>query len=261
MIIDFHTHIFPDKIAKGTLEFLEGKCKTKPYTDGTYKGLLASTKEARIDVSIALPVVTKPSQYPSITRFALQYQEGPILSFAGVHPQDPCAGEQLEELKQLGFKGIKLHPDYQETYFNDLRYKRIVARACELGLIIVVHAGQDPKCPDDVHCTPQMAAELIREVQPEKLVLAHVGGNEQWDEVEEYLVGKDVYFDTGVVLDKMSREQFLRIVRTHGAEKILFATDSPWADQKKYVQILREMPLTEEERAKILGKNAEKLLR
>lgn len=260
MIIDFHTHIFPDKIAKGTLEFLEDKCKTKPYTDGTYKGLLASAKEAGVDVSVALPVVTKPSQYSSIAKFALQYQEGSILSFAGVHPQDSYAKEELEELKQLGFKGIKLHPDYQETYFNDIRYKRIVARASELGLIIVVHAGRDPKCPEDVHCTPRMAAELIREVQPEKLVLAHVGGNEQWDEVEEYLVGKNVYFDTGVVLDKMPREQFLRIVRTHGADRILFATDSPWAGQKEYVKIMQEMPLSEEERAKILGINAQKLL-
>ena len=38
-------------------------------------------------------------------------------------------------------KGIKLHPDYQDTYFNDIRYKRIISYATELGLIISVHAG------------------------------------------------------------------------------------------------------------------------
>ena len=48
MIIDFHTHMFPDKIAKGTLDFLEAVCKTHPYTDGTSEGLRASTEEAHI---------------------------------------------------------------------------------------------------------------------------------------------------------------------------------------------------------------------
>ena len=109
-------------------------------------------------------------------------------------------------------------------------------------------------------CTPKMAAELLRDVQPEKLVLAHMGGNLLWDEVEEYLVGKPVYFDTGVVLDTMEEEQFLRIVRNHGADKILFATDSPWAGQKEFVALLQKMPLTEEEKEQILGGNACRLL-
>ena len=66
MIIDFHTHMFPDKIAKGTLDFLESVCKTHPYTDGTSEGLKASTEEAGIDISVALPIVTKLSQFASI---------------------------------------------------------------------------------------------------------------------------------------------------------------------------------------------------
>ena len=58
----------------------------------------------------------------------------------------------------------------------------------------------------------------------------------------------------------MPREQFLRIVKDHGADRILFATDSPWAEQKEYIDIMRDMPLSEEEREKILGGNAQKLL-
>ena len=109
-------------------------------------------------------------------------------------------------------------------YFNDIRYKRLVDYATELGLIIVVHAGLDPKCPDDVHCTPEMAAEVIDEGSPPaNLVFAHLGGNEMWDDVEKYLVGKDVYLDTAVVLDVIKEDQFLRIVRNHGADKILFS--------------------------------------
>ena len=260
MTIDFHTHMFPDKIAAGTLDFLGSVCHIKPYTDGTYEGLKASGKAAGVDLSVALPIVTKPSQFASINRLASEHQNGSILSFGSVHPDSENYKEQLRQIKDMGIKGIKIHPDYQEVYFNDIRYKRIVEYASELGFIISVHAGKDPKCPDDVHCTPQMAAELIREVQPEKLVLAHLGGNFQWDEVEECLVGKHVYFDTGVVFGRISDEQFIRIVRTHGADRILFATDSPWAGQKEFVDYLKSMDLTDEEKNSILGENAQRLL-
>ena len=213
-----------------------------------------------MDLSVALPIVTNPKQFDSINRFASNYQEGNVLSFGSIHPDSDDYKGQLSQIKEMGLKGIKLHPDYQEVHFNDIRYKRIVSYASELDLIVVVHAGMDPKSPKDIHCTPQMSAELICDVQPSKLVLAHMGGNQQWNEVEEYLVGKNVYFDTGVVLDKMDEEQFLRMVRNHGVDKILFATDSPWSGQKEFLKIINEMDLTSEEKEKILGINACKLL-
>ena len=85
-MIDFHTHIFPDKIAGKTLEFLSGRCKTVPFTDGTAEGLRASGEKACIDISVALPVVTKPSQFDSINRFAARFLEGGVISFGGLHP-------------------------------------------------------------------------------------------------------------------------------------------------------------------------------
>ncbi len=260
MIIDFHTHIFPDKIAKSTLDFLAGVCGTDPYTDGTYAGLRSSADRAGIELCVALPAVTKISQVESINRFAAQYQEAPVLSFGGIHPACENYKDILKHVKELGIKGIKLHPDYQDMYFNDIRYKRLVSYASELGLIVSVHAGMDPKSLDDVHCTPRMARELIEEVKPDKLVLAHLGGNRMWDEVERELVGLDVFFDTGVVLDCISEEQFLRIVDTHGAEKILFATDSPWKGQKEYAKLLSSMPLKAEEKELIFSGNARRLL-
>ncbi len=260
MIIDFHTHMFPDKIAKSTLEYLAGICQMDPHTDGTYEGLLASTKSSGIDLSVAQPVVTKPKQFDSINRFAAEHQEGAVLSFGGIHPDNDDYKGKLRQIKEMGLKGIKLHPDYQDTYFNDIRYKRIVSYASELDLIVLVHAGVDPLSPQDVHCTPAMAREMLNEVAPTKLVLAHMGGNQMWDEVEELLVGQDVYFDTGVVLDKMPQDQFLRMVKNHGSNRILFGTDSPWADQADFVRLLSRMPLSEEERVDIFSGTACSLL-
>lgn len=260
MIIDFHTHIFPEKIAASTVDYLAEICNTKPYTKATKESLLASMHRADITLSVALPVATKVSQMDSINRFAAGFQDGPILSFAGIHPDCEDYRKALLAIKQAGFKGIKLHPDYQNVYFNDIRYKRMIDFASELDLIIVVHAGVDPKCPQDIHCTPKMAREVIDEVAPKKLVLAHLGGNQMTGEVEEQLIGQPVYLDTAVVLNYLKEEEFIRLARNHGMDRILFATDSPWAGQTEFVEKIRKSALTEEEKEQIFSKNASRLL-
>lgn len=259
-MIDFHTHIFPDHIAEKSIPHLAKVCQTAPFTDGKMNGLLASMEEAGIDCSVVLPVVTAPKQFESIHRFAMQFLEGPLISFGGIHPENEDYKEKLRWIKEQGFKGIKLHPDYQDTYFNDIRYKRIIGYATELDLIVLTHAGLDPLCPDDIHCTPKMAAEVIDEVKPTKLILAHMGGNRMADEVERYLVGKDVYFDTSYVLDKMPKEQFVRMIRNHGVEKILFASDSPWGGQKEFTECFQKLLLTDIEKQQIADENSRILL-
>lgn len=261
-MIDFHTHIFPEKIAKSTLDFLESRCHIHPYTNGMTSGLYRSTRDAGLDFSVIMPVVTKPSQFESINRFAasLQNEQEGLLSFGGIHPDQENYKEKLRQIADMGMKGIKLHPDYQQVMINDIRYKRIISYASELGLIISVHAGFDPGYPECVHCPPRLAKEMLRDVRPSKLILAHMGGYRRWDEVEEYLIGEDVWFDTAAVFGEMPDEQFIRMVKSHGASRILFGTDSPWAGQKEFVAYLNRLPLTDEEKQCIFQKNGEALL-
>jgi predicted TIM-barrel fold metal-dependent hydrolase len=264
MIIDFHTHMFPDKIAEKTIAGLAGTFEVHPSHNGTSEGLKLSAANAGIDLSIALPIVTKPSQFTSITKFAEGFREAPILSFGSVHPESADIRGKLTTLANEGFLGIKLHPDYQNTYFNDINYKRIVDIASELGLIVVVHAGWDPLSPEDVHATPEMIKEVITEVKPTKLVLAHLGSYARWNQVEELIVGEDVYLDTAVVLGDVPKEQLLRIIKNHGEDRILFATDSPWAPQDKFVTYMKDLEQSREigegTYKKIMGDNAVKLL-
>jgi len=259
-VIDFHTHIFPEKIAGKTIPYLAGIVKKGPYTNGMQDGILKSTENAGLTCSVLLPVATSPHQFDSINRFAMQFREGKLLSLGSIHPDNEDYKNKLNFLKEEGFKGIKLHPDYQNTYFNDIRYKRIIGYATELDMIVVVHGGMDPLSPENIHNTPKMSAEVLDDVKPTKLVLAHMGGHAMFDDVERYLVGREVYFDTAVILDTIDKEQFMRITRNHGADKILFGSDSPWADQSQYVELLKNLPLSEVERNAIFHENAEKLL-
>jgi len=267
MIIDFHTHIFPDKIAKPTIDHLAKKGGISPFSDGTADGLLARMKECGVDVSVVLPVLTKPSQFDSVNRFAAEinakFADSPrrLISFAGIHPRCEDIEGKMRQIRESGFLGVKIHPDYQETFINDEGYIRILEAARELDLIVVTHAGVDIGYPDSpVRCTPQLVCEVIDRVQHPKFVLAHCGASEMFDEVYDLLCGKDVYFDTSFVLRFIGRETFQRIFQKHGADRILFASDSPWSAQDEDLARLRSFGLTEKETEQVLCENARRLL-
>ena len=263
MIIDFHTHIFPDKIAASTIEALEAKAGLTASTDGTLNGLLASMEAAGVDMSVILPVVTKPSQFETVNAFAAsvngQYK-GKLLSFGGIHPDTEDYKGELNRIKELGLKGIKIHPDYQGVMIDDVRYMNIIEYADSLDLIILTHAGIDIGLPDPVHCPPDRMRKVMDKLHPQKMVVAHFGGWNQWEEVYEYLAGENLYLDTAFSFPYIKEDMFYNILKKHGTDRVLFATDCPWGYQKKDVESLRKLDLTEEVKECIFYKNAKKLL-
>ena len=277
MIIDFHTHTYPEKIAARTVELLAGRSGTVPHSDGTLEGLEENMQQRHVDMSVVLPVATSPKQYKRINEVAQveneMFKDTHVWSFGGIHPENDNYKEILRDISDKGLKGIKLHPDYQGTFFNDIRYKRIISYASELGLIVVTHAGQDIGLPDIVHCTPAMAEEVLDDVKPDKLVLAHMGGWQMWQDVLDRLCGRNVYLDTafsyGQIQYKegvdhrwklMDSDMFRAIINRHGADKILFGTDSPWSDQSESIADIDGLRLAEDEKRKIMGENAAGLL-
>ena len=264
MIIDFHTHIFPDKIASKTIEFLSGKGGIPPFAHGTSDSLISKMDEAGVDISVTLPVVTAPHQFDSINRFACEINNaynGKLISFGGIHPLCEDIEGKMKFIKECGFKGVKIHPDYQGEFITHEGYVKILECARDLDLIVVTHAGVD--CGflgQPVKCTPTLAKELIKKVPHSKLVLAHLGANEMTSEVLSLLCGEDVYFDTAYILRFTDEKTFKEVVKKHGSDRILFATDSPWSDIKNDVSILKSYNLDKEDEEKILYKNAKKLL-
>ena len=277
MIIDIHTHTFPQKIAQRALEKLSDASGTAPYLDGTDAALRVSMRSAGIDWSVVLPVATNPDKCGHINEASAQEngRDG-LLFFGAMHPDHASWRAELDHISALGLRGLKLHPVYQGADFDDPRNLRILERAGELGLTVITHAGDDIGFPGTVHCSPEMVANALRQVGPVRLILAHMGGWRNWDRVEALLAQSSVYLDTsfstgriptrldgrfrGKPLELLDNDAFLRMVRLFGAERILFGTDSPWSDQKQSLTWLRSLPLTEEEKAAILGGNAARLL-
>nr|WP_296005865.1 amidohydrolase family protein [uncultured Blautia sp.] len=273
--IDFHTHTFPDQIAAAAVSKLGGCFAIENHTDGTAEGLLNSMKDRNIALSVVLPVVTNPKSTVKMNDYAAisneKLGERGYLSFAGMHPDFEDYKGELRRIKSLGFKGIKLHPAYQNCNMDDVRYLRIVEEAAALDLIVVYHAGIDGGLPIPVYATVEMARHVIDTIGAKKLVLAHMGGWEQWDQVEQELCGAPVYFDTAACIGVMearkgipgaknrilmSKEQMTRMIKKHGADKVLFATDSPWTGQKESLELFKTMELAEQEKELVLWENA-----
>lgn len=271
MIIDFHTHIFPDKIATKTVGHLERVGHVVAYTDGTLGDLKRSMKESGVTHSVVLPIVTKPEQFRHINEFAqaITHEEPDenglsVISFGGIHPDSANYKEELRIIKRKGLKGIKLHPYYQSTYIDDIRYERIIDYATQLGLIVSIHCGRDLGYPRQIYATPEQLKRMIRDVfcgaSAERLVLAHLGGHDMETQSENLLVGGNYYMDLAYILRLIPPEQTLRMCRNHGIEKILFATDSPWSGQKEDLEHLHKIGFTQEELDLILYKNGARLL-
>ena len=276
MIIDFHTHVFPDKIAERTIAALSKAGHVEASTDGTLQGLLDSMERSGVDKSVVVPVNTRAGQFETITKFARfinEYYSGRLISFGGIHPDDEDIEDKLSFLKDAGFKGIKLHPDYTETFIDDERYIRIIAAARRLGLLVLSHAGKDPAY-DVIHCPPDKGRAMLDRVhalspfEEPFFIFAHLGGTENLAEVEKHLVGQCCYIDISCAFGGLGSfsgapdSEIVRVIKSHGADKILFATDSPWNDQKAYIERVRSLDgLSDVEKELILGKNAERLLK
>ena len=263
MVIDFHTHIFPDAIASRAITSLAESINYlyHPVTNGSKTELLQRMDEWGVDVSVAMPVITKPSQHIKTNDFAKSATDGRVISFGGIHPDTDDYKRDVDYVVSLGLKGIKLHAEYQNFKPDETRMLRIYDYAFSKGLIILHHAGFDPGKPSPFNSTPERFAKMLDEIKGGTFVLAHLGGHAMWDDVERYLVGRDVYFDTAMGFECFPSEQFLRIVRNHGADKILFATDSPWSNASRELEVLGSLSLSDEEKQLILSGNARRLLK
>ena len=285
MMIDFHTHTFPEKIAAGVISQLQEKSRSRAYTAATPASLLESMAAAGIQYSVTLPVMTNGKQVEKLNTLAIRQMEmllggepdAPgLIPFGGMHPDYEDYQTELRRLKDGGIPGIKLHPAYQGVDFDDIRFLRIVDAASELGLIVLIHAGLDIGIPGHNYASVDQILHVIREVAPPKLVAAHMGGWRGWRRVKSDLAGAPLWLDTAFSLGRieppegmerapeesemMGDGEFAALARAHGTDRILFATDCPWSDQKTYADRFRKMDLTAKEKADILGDNARRLL-
>lgn len=262
MVIDIHTHAFPDPIVSRAMEVLIGNSGLQPFTDGTYGGLRDSMKRAGVDLSVIAPIATKPAQARGVNRCAVEINKAndALISLGSLHPEQDDWRSEIDGLVASKIKGVKFHPDYQEFYVDEPRLTPVYRALAEAELIVLFHAGVDIGLAPPVHCTPDRLARVLDAVPELTVIAGHMGGYKRWDDVQRYLVGRDLFFDTSFSRADLGDKAMASLMREHGVDRMLFGTDSPWTDQEAEVEGIRALGFNKDEQCAILGGNAAKLL-
>ena len=262
---DIHCHCYPDKIAAKALENSQKNADVEVYSDGTVAGLQRSAISAGLDGCLNLPLVMNPDSTIAVNEWAASINDdyenySEIYSLGSVSPQTKNVKNILAWIKNdLGLKGIKLHPEYQKFKYSDKEIQPILEGCVENDLFILTHAGRDISFPLVPNSNPKTLLEVHRNYPELKFILGHFGSWNMWDDID-VLIGENVFLDTAFVLPFLSTQRIIEIIRAHGADKIIFGTDSPWGDQKKDLEIFKALPLTPSEQKLIFYENAKKLL-
>ena len=262
MIIDFHAHVFPDELAPKAIHALTDAI-SEPYpaaSDGTVAGLLQNMDSWGIDISVIQPVVTKQSQTQKINEWTAGIASNRLVCFGGICPHTDDFKRDIDFVVSLGLKGLKFHAEYQNFIIDDDYMLKIYDYALCKDLILLHHAGFDPAFQPPFKSSPRRFARIAEAMKGGVIIAAHLGGIFQWDDVENYLAGSAVYLDTSIGFDFFPHDQFCRIVRKHGADKVLFGSDAPWSNAKTEIERLKSMPLPKGDIDSILYGNARRIL-
>lgn len=262
MIIDFHTHCFPDGIAEKAIQILKNRSGIiHPFHGGKVSQLIELQRRAGVDFSVIQNIATNPHQQKKVNDFAISLLGTPgVIPFGSVHPGSDDRFDELYRLKEAGIKGIKLHPDYQEFFCDDERMIPLYEKIAELGFITLFHCGIDMGYPSPVHCDAQRLASVLPAFGSAPVIAAHMGGICDTENTLKYLAGKEVYLDTAFSYGVLPPASAKEIIDAHGAGKILFASDSPWNDPADCIALIKLLGYEKEDEDKILGENARRLL-
>lgn len=261
MVIDFHTHAFPDKIAPMAMDKLSfASGGLKPQTDGTLESLKEEMAKDKVDIAVVQSIATNPTQMENVNNFACELdKDSKIYAFGSVHPDAPDALCELERIKDMGLKGVKFHPEYQGFYVDDEKMKPIYKKISSLGLITLFHAGHDYGFNMPYHCMPDNILGALKWFDS-PVIAAHWGGVGCGEEVIKKLAGRDVWFDLSFGYGTMPKGFAQTIVDKHTPQRLLFASDMPWHRPSWERRLIETLDISDEDKEKIYYKNAATLL-
>jgi len=264
MIIDFHTHCFPDSLAPKALASLKEKAGAEPTTEATVSSNIRKMDECGIGLSVVCSIATNARQLAKVNSFAIDINDFStrLTALGSAHPDSEIIEDELQRLIDHDIHGVKIHPEYGPYYIDSPEWDRVFSLCEEMGIFVVTHAGYDFISPDRIAATPERLSHVLDRHPGLTLIAAHLGGNRMWDEVEKHLCGREkLYFDTALLAaEKADPAEVLSIIRKHGTDRILFGSDMPWSDPAMELAFIRSLGLSEKELDGILEKNAMTLL-
>jgi predicted TIM-barrel fold metal-dependent hydrolase len=259
VIIDAHTHVWPDRIAElalggNSLPGLEAR------GDGTVGGLMGDMGGSGVDVSCCLAIANQARHVDRVNEFAAGLAAPARLPFGTVHV-DLSAEENLASLRRHGITRVKIHPLFQGYALDDPRlWEMFEAFGDEIAVITHVGEGGDPA--SNALSSPSMIRDIANTFPNLRLMACHFGGYKILDDAEEMLAGADVVLETSwpPSLATIRPERVRALIKKHGAERVVFGSDWPMTSPAEEIAAIEALGLGDEDTKLVLGGTIARLL-
>ena len=289
MIVDIHTHLPRDREAAAPLEPVKPTVSSRPDRATrpryTWKEFVDITKP--VDRVVVFNIARDPAAPPGPEEFMqsasemndttaefVREQGGKFIGFLSVHPRDPGFRQEIDRgVFELGLKGIKLGPNYQNFDPLDEGAFQIYRRAQELKLPVLFHQGTSPSRFADLDYAHPRHADRIAKAFPDlKIVLAHMGHPWQTDCIAVIRKHPNVYADCSALFYRpWSHYNCMRLATEWSVlHKLLFASDFPAATPQETMDGMRRVneiiegtklpPVPEDAIEEIIHRNSLELL-
>lgn len=190
-----------------------------------------------------------------------------LIPFGGVDPRGRRPAEQVERLRELGVRAIKLHPPHQEIAANAYRegqsgLAEIYGRAEELGLPVMVHTGTSVfPGARNVYADPLPLDDVGVDFPELTVILAHLG-RPLFADASFFLLRRHSHFygDVSGIPPRGLLRYFPRLPEV--ADKLLWGTDWPGPmvpGMRENLEDFLALDLDDQVRRKVLQDNADRL--
>ena len=137
--------------------------------------------------------------------------------------------KELERCADMGFCGVKL---YHQYYMDDPAQFPMIEKCIDLGLFILMHSAKGTDWETN-HMQPRLSngvhmANVAKRYPEATFIMGHIGGGGDWQwSIKAIKDSPNVFADIGgSVHDRPLIEESVKYL---GADRMLFATDGPWA--------------------------------
>jgi uncharacterized protein len=279
MIIDVHTHpIFYKDICEDLekLEFRKeqfGIFKQSPYPIET---AITEMDYMNIDKLVLLPEDISTQYGEQIVsneeiKTLVDLAPDRFIGFASVDPRRKDAVEVLDyAFKDLGLKGLKLHPSKQQFYPYEEFLHPIYEVCLKYNKPIMFHAGMswEPNAPAK-YSNPIHFEEVAIKYPELRICLAHFGWPWIHETVMLLLKYPNVYTDTSLLHMDNAKDFFEQVftknmgplwIERNLKNQVMFGTNSPRFRAKRLMPALEKLNLRKTTMEKVLGGNAVRFL-
>ncbi len=277
MILDAHTHIFPEEVCLRREDFFADEPAFRLLYESPKAKLVwpeefvKALDEEKVDAAVVLGFPWRQERlwrrHHEVILEAMRRWPRHVAGFCAVHPLEPGAAREVERCLSQGFRGVGELAWYLEDLGEDLAtYLAPIAELCQhyrAPLMLHINDPVGPAYPGKAAISLPAVYRLIKAFPEVDWILAHWGGGLPFYGLmkkEGPEVFRRVYFDTAASPYLYRPEIYRLAAEMVGPEKILFGSDYPLLPPSRYLKEMKDAGLSEEWQEMILGKNLAQLL-